>query len=332
MQQGMLSSLLLSIFLALVTPNAVATEMPPERVELWLQSDHMHNKVSELLQHVVEDDLDSLNFSLQRLAFPQQEVARYLLLQKLEQQEMILTPKMAIFVEQQKSMVPTYQILEQGDGYEFSIPAFNFPAIASRLLKRWQQDQSILDFVMQAERQELDLHHWLSEGSDYQRQTREKLLIRELDSLSLEAVNALTRQLTDEVVVSWLPSSEVMVRLAQVSEDPKTYKLVWLMKADHHSQNELSRLAQVGDAFSQQQIMQASNNPNLRQLALQELTRIKPMSEEVKTFLVARMRDSDEASFVADQLAQQGYSAWLSELILSDKKVKRNAIISALSQ
>jgi len=224
---GETDALLLSISLALGMTNAVATEMPPEKVELWLQSDHMHDKVAELLLHVVEDDLDSLNFSLQRLAFPQQEVARYLLLQKLEQQEFILTPKMAIFVEQQKVMVPTYQVLERGDGYEFSIPAFNFPAIASRLLKRWQQDQSTLDFVMQAERKELELRHWLTEGS--------------------------------EVVVSWLPSSEVMVRLAQVSEDPQVYKLVWLMKVDHHSQNELSRLAKVGDTFAQQQIMQVSD-------------------------------------------------------------------------
>ncbi|WP_418113638.1 hypothetical protein RJD40_14585 [Vibrio scophthalmi] len=332
MQQGMLSSLLLSILLALGMTNAVATEMPPEKVELWLQSDHMHDKVAELLLHVVEDDLDSLNFSLQRLAFPQQEVARYLLLQKLEQQEFILTPKMAIFVEQQKVMVPTYQVLERGDGYEFSIPAFNFPAIASRLLKRWKQDQSTLDFVMQAERKELELRHWLTEGSDYQRQTREKLFVRELDSLSLEAVDSLVQQLTQEVVVSWLPSSEVMVRLAQVSEDPQVYKLVWLMKVDHHSQNELSRLAKVGDTFAQQQIMQAANNPNLRQQALTELTRIKPMSQEVKAFLVTRMSNSDEVSFVAGQLAQQGYSTWLSELVSNDKKVKRGAILKVLSQ
>lgn len=332
MQQGMLSSLLLSLFLALGSPNAVATEMPPERVELWLQSDHMHHKVAELLLHVVEDDLDALNFSLQRLAFPQQEVARYLLLQKLEQQNMILTPRMAIFVEQQKAMIPTYQVLERGDGYEFSIPAFNFPAIASRLLKRWQQDQSTLDFVMQAERKELELRHWLTEGSDYQQQTREKLFIRELDSLSLEAVEFLTQQLTQEVVVSWLPSSEVMVRLAQVSEDVAIYKLVWLMKADHYTQNELSRLAQVGDTFAQQQIMQAASNPSLREQALTALTSMNPISHEVKAFLIARMNNSEEVSLVADLLARQGHSAWLAELVSSDTHIKRSAILSVLGQ
>ncbi|WP_194438569.1 hypothetical protein [Vibrio fluminensis] len=332
MQQGMLSSLLLSLFLALGVPQAMATQMTPERVELWRQSDHMQAKVAEFLQYVMEDDVDTLNFSLERLAFPQQEVARYLLLQKLEQQEIILTAKMALFVEKQKAMIPTYQVLERGDGYEFTIPAFNYPAIASRLLKRWRQDQSTLDFVMQAERQELDLHQWLIAGSDYQTQTREKLLMRELDSLSPEALNALTSQLTDKAVIEWLPPAEVMVRLAQVSEDPAVYKLVWLMKANHHSENELIRLGSVADEFSIQQIMQAASNPSLDELAIKQLVGIKPMSSDVEEFLIARMGSNDDAPFVARQLAEQGYSNWLAELASSDKRVKSRHLLNVISQ
>ncbi|MGF1911211.1 hypothetical protein L4C38_17415 [Vibrio kasasachensis] len=332
MQQGMLSSLLLSLFLALGIPHAMATQMSPERVELWRQSDHMQSKVAELLQYAMEDNIDTLNFSLERLAFPQQEVARYQLLQKLEQQNVILTPKMALFVEQQKAMVPTYQVLERGDGYEFTIPAFNYPAIASRLLKRWKQDQSTLAFVLQAERHELELRTWLTEGSDYQTQTREKLLIRELDSLSLEAVKAITDQFTEEAVVSWLPSAEVMVRLAQVSEDPSVYKLVWLMKANHHSENELLRLGGVADAFAVQQIMQAASNPSLNELAITQLVKIKPMTSSVKNFLIARMGSDDQAPFVVRQLAEQGYSTWLAELASSDARVKRRHIINVISQ
>ncbi|MBA5764113.1 hypothetical protein H2O73_17265 [Vibrio sp. 404] len=332
MQQGMLSSLLLSLFLALGMPHAMATQMSPERVELWRQSDHMQSKVAELLQYAIEDNIDTLNFSLERLAFPQQEVARYQLLQKLEQQQIILTPKMALFVEQQKSMVPTYQVLERGDGYEFTTPAFNYPAIASRLLKRWLQDQSTLDFVLQAERKELELRSWLTEGSDYQTQTREKLLIRELDSLSHEAVIAITDQLTKESVVGWLPSAEVMVRLAQVSEEAQVYKLVWLMKANHHSENELIRLASVADSFAVEQLMQAVSNPSLHELAIKQLVSIKPMTTKVEAFLIARMGSDDDAPFVASQLAEHGYSTWLTELANSDHRVKSRHILNALSQ
>ncbi len=331
MQQGMLSSVLLSVALLSGVPQVAATEMQPKEVEQWLQEPQVHNKVAELLQYVVEDNIDSLNFSLQRLSLPAQEVARYLLLKKIEQQNLILTPKMAIFVETQKSMIPTYKIIEHGEGYEFSVPAFNYPSIANRLLKQWQQDQSTLAFVLEAERGDLDLEEWLS-GSDYQVQTREALLIRELDSLSLTAISRLTKQLTEKAVTSWLPSSQVMVRLAQVSEDPEVYKLLWLMKADFNSQLELSRLAKVADEFANTQIMMAASNPSLKEQAISELAKMRPMSEEVKEFLISRMALSDDATYVAGELARQGYASWLEELATTNKRVNSSAILSVLGQ
>ena len=248
MQQGMLSSLLLSLSLITLPATLSAKEMQETVVEQWLQDTHIQTKVSELLDYAVRDEVDSLKFALDRLAFPQQEVVRFLLLEKLEQQEIILTPRMAIFVESQISITPTYQVLERGDGYEFSVPAFNFPAIASRLIKRWKQDQSTLEFVLAAERQELDLKDWLT-GTSQQVQTREALLIRELDSLSPNALEALTKQLTHANVTSWLPSTAVVVRLAQVSQDEAMYDLLWRMRADYNSQTELERLAEVSDEF-----------------------------------------------------------------------------------
>ncbi|EGA71955.1 hypothetical protein VISI1226_20744 [Vibrio sinaloensis DSM 21326] len=330
MQQGMLSSVLLSALL-MGAPAVSATEMAPARVEMLLEDEQIHQKVAQLLQYAIEDNIDSLTFALERLSLPQQEVARYLLLSKIEQQHIILTPKMALFIEQQKAMVPTYQVLERGEGYEFSVPAFNYPAIASRLLKQWHQDQSTLSFVLQAERGELDLKAWLS-GNDYQVQARESLLIRELDSLSPEAVHGLSKQLTEEAIVSWLPSSQVMVRLAQVSEDAEVYKLVWLMRADFNSQQELHRLAQVGDDFSIQQIMSASQNPSLKQDAFKALTRIRPMSDQTKAFLIERMALKDDAPIVAQELARQGYTSWLEELASHNQKVRSRAILNALSQ
>lgn len=330
MQQGMLSSLLLSASLLVAHPVS-ATPMEPERAQALLADEHIELKVAELLQYAIEDNIDTLKFALDRLSLPQQEVARYLLLKKFEDQELALTSKMALFVEQQKRRVPTYQVLEVGDGYEFSTPAFNYPAIASRLLKQWKQGQSALEFVLAAERQELNLKQWLS-GSDYQVQMRESLFIRELDTLSQQAVLALAAQLTEQTVTSWLPSSAVMVRLAQVSEDPGVYKLIWLTKADFNSQQELARLADVGDEFALQQIMRASTNPALKTSAIEALTRIKPMSPEVKEFLIAKMAIREEASMVASALANQGYRSWLEELAKTNQTVRSHAILSVLTQ
>ncbi|HCE1505189.1 TPA: hypothetical protein NGR36_004451 [Vibrio parahaemolyticus] len=329
MQQGMLSSLLLSLSL-LTLPLAVsAKEMQESVVEQWLQDTQIQTKVSELLEYVVRDEVDLLKFSLDRLAFPQQEVVRFRLLEKLEQQNVILTPRMALFVESQVRLTPTYQMLERGDGYEFSVPAFNYPAIASRLIKRWKQDQSTLDFVLQAERKELNLQQWLT-GTSQQIQTRESLLIRELDSLSPSALKALTTQLTQANVTSWLPSTAVVVRMAQVSQDKAMYDLLWRMRADYNSQQELKRLADTGDAFSLQQLMNATINPSLKPLAIRLLTKSNPLSPEVKQFLIAKMALSEEATLVARQLAQQGHQTWLEELISSNRQVKARQIEQVL--
>jgi hypothetical protein len=329
MQQGMLSSLLLSLSLITVPVTLSAMEMQESEVEQWLQDTHIQAKVSELLGYAFRDEVNTLKFSLDRLAYPQQEVVRYLLLQKVEQQNLILTPRMAIFVESQINITPSYQVLEHGDGYEFSVPAFNFQAIASRLIKRWKQDQSTLEFVLDAERHDLVLKDWLT-GTSQQIQIREDLLIKELDSLSIDAISALTAQLTQADVTSWLPRSAVIVRLAQVSQEQAMYDLLWRIRADYNSRTELDRLASVGDAFSLQQLMNATVNPTLKPYAISLLARSHPLQPKVKQFLIARMELSEDATLVARELAKQGHQSWLEELVSSNQQVKAHQINSVL--
>ncbi|KGK16952.1 hypothetical protein [Vibrio navarrensis] len=329
MQQGMLSSLLLTTSLLFGPVLVSAQEMQTETAQQWLQDQQVHSKVAELLEYVARDQTNELKFALERLALPQQEVVRFLLLDKLEKQDVILTPRMAIFVESQIKMIPSYQVVEKGDGYEFTVPAFNYPAVANRLLKRWKQDQTTLDFILAAERGELQLQNWLA-GPQSLVQMREALLIRELDSLSPEALDGLVKQLTATPLTTWLPPSPVVVRLAQVSEEAEMYNLLWRMKADHVSQNELERLASVGDDFSWRQIMSSTQNPSLKAQAITLLTKANPLTAEVKQFLITRMALPDDAPLVARELAKQGHSSWLEEVIAGNNRVKRGLILQAL--
>lgn len=331
MQQGMLSSLLLSLFLFCAWPSAASIEITSDTVQKWLQEEQIRHKSAELLQYAVHDEFDSLRFSLQRLALLPQEAARFLLLQKIEQLDLALTPNMVIFIEEQQALAPTYQVVEKEQGYEFSTPAFDSSAIASCLLKRWRQEQTILDFLVKAERQELVLKTWLS-GTQYQVKIRETLLIRELDTLSPSALAALIEQLTSEPVTGWLPSTQVMVRLAQVSEDPKIYKLLWLMRVDFSIQQELTRLASVSDEFAIKQIMAASENPSLKVQAIKALVRISPMRSDIRDFLIAKMSINEEVNLVATALVEQGHSRWLKDLLVSNSQVKSRGILQALSQ
>ncbi|WP_047048187.1 hypothetical protein [Vibrio mexicanus] len=329
MQQGMLLSVLLSF---MVFMNAAfAQEIPSERVDAWLADEQLNQKAIELLEYTRDDQIDSLSFALERLALPQQEAVKLLLLREIEQRQIILSSKMAMFVEQQTQVVPTYKVVEQGDGYELTLPAFDYPAVANRILRRWHQDQQTLEVILKAEQKALVLQDWLI-GSEYLVRSKEKILIQELDSLSPEALDFITAQLTQSSVTSWLPSTQVMIRLAQVSQDEEVYKLLWRMRADFYSQAELKRLAKLGSDFSTQQLMLASSNPSLKHLALTELTQVAPMTDSVKAFLVTRMALEDEAPLIARELVRQGHSGWLRDLVSTNRDVKVNLIQQALAQ
>ncbi|MEJ3630221.1 hypothetical protein [Vibrio vulnificus] len=329
MQHGLLSSLLLSLSLFWMPQIALAKDVPADTVQQWLQDQQVESKVSELLDYALRDKTNELKFSLERLALPQQEVVRYVLLDKLEKNQVILTPRMALFVESQIKRTPAYQVVEKGEGYEFTVPAFNYPAIASRLIKRWKQDQSTLEFILLAEQGKLDLQTWLS-GSTNQIQLRESLLLKELDSLSPEALERLVSQLVDKPITTWLPSSSVVVRFAQVSERSDVYHLLWRMKADHNSQAELTRLASMGDEQALQQVMAAALNPSLKEQAIQVLASKHPLSQDVKQFLITRMALPDDAALVAKELSKQGHERWLQEVLSGGYPVKRHLIAQAL--
>ncbi|QXC57345.1 hypothetical protein KSS82_19335 [Vibrio mimicus] len=328
MQQGWLYIVLL--FLLSWQNFALANDINASERQRWLEDEQTQQKVEDLYILVLQNEVDRLQFSLQRISYPAQEVTRFLLLQKIEQNKVILTEELAVFIAVQKSQTPNYLIAERGDGYEFSVPAFDYAAIAHRLLKQAQQQQDILMFVLQAENGELILRQWLS-GSAAQVESRQRLLLTELDRLSPQAIKQLAAQITTEQVTSWLPVTTVMVQLARYSQNPDLYQRLWLMKANDELRQEIARLGEQADIFAQRQLMLAVANPSLKQEALQALVGIRPMSIEVEQFLIEKLGQSDNASQVASVLAQFGYQGWLRELVSSNQAVKRKAIWAELN-
>ena len=328
MQQGLLCSLLL-LSLALYSGIAGAVEMSVAEQQEVLHDRTLEHKVEQLYDYAIKDDIDALKFAFQRLALPQQEAARYLLFKRLDKNNISLSAPLYGFVQRQNGLLPVYQITVKGDGYEFSSPAFNYTAVGSRLMKRWKQDQKVVDFVLKAELHELKLKAWLS-GPD--KLTHEKLLIKELDHLSIPAIQSLVDQLITVKVTSWLPSSAVMVRIAQVSHSPEVYKLLWLMRADGDIEGELDRLSKRNDHFAIKQMMLAAQNPRLKDEAIKDLARLNPMNDDVKAFLVNRLSDDDEVFKGAKTLVEQGHRSWLQELLSSNRQVKASVISQVLEQ
>lgn len=329
MQQGLLVSLLLSS--TLMIGSAFATELPPKRVSALLQDEQLNQKVGDLYHSAITNDVDTLTFSLNRLSLPQQEAARFLVIQHLEENNVALTPTLAKWLQQQLDRRPTYQVSEQGDGYVITKVAFNYPAVAQRLLHRWEKDQQVLDFILSSERQELQLSDWLS-GSAHELKIKQEILLNEIGSLSPEALQVLVNQVSQHTVSAWLPPTEVMVELAKISEDLQVYKVLWQMRADQYSLSELQRLANLApEPFATEQVIAATQNPSLKVKALGYLAQLHPLPNNVREFLLVKLNHVDDGSIVATQLARSGHAGWLQQLLGGRDTVRQNNVKAGLS-
>lgn len=312
MRQGRFAFILLCVVL-LTSKLASATSISREESQQWLKNPQVSIVVDQLYDNAVKNDTDQLALRLESLSMPNQEIARYLLLKKLEASQFVLSPEMAAFVLSQTKHSPAYTIEESGSGYQTMIPAFNSSVVATRLMQARSKTQSNLDFILSVEERNLELHQWLK-GSDSQIKQRESLLISAMDSLSPQAVSYLVNQIAGDKVIQWLPTSAVMVKLAQVSKDPRIYHLLWRMKGSTELENEVNRLASIGDVFSTQQLINASGNPALKSIAMIELIKIKPMPIGLEQFFVSRLNKDEDREGLRALLIKNGYESWLQQL------------------
>ncbi len=331
MRQGWLWLILIFCSLQMVTSVGQAQEMSLEQRDNWLAQPDLSEKVDELLALARNNDIGKLDFSIQGLAFPQQEVIRYLLLQRLEQSHLTLSDQLAAFVAKQRLLAPLYHIVAKGDGFEFYSPAFDYPAVANRLMKSGREKQSVSEFIQNVRERKLDLKLWLT-GEPDQAERHQVLLLQELPQLTAEEVQYLAGQIRQKGVVSWLPSNRIMVALAKVSQDPALYKLLWLKRADLDSEREVTRLAQLHDPFSVEQLILASHNPRLKRLVQSSMTRIFPMPDRVRQFLIEQMSHKDDVNFVARKLIEQGYRSWLEELAAKNDQVQSTLLKQELAK
>ena len=325
MRHGRLWLILIFCLQSLILPLVQAEEMSAIQRDHWLVRPDLSEKVDELMVLVKQNDIETLDFSIQSLAFPQQEVIRFLLLQRLQSVSTPFSIETENFVASHRLLAPKYHLVEKGNGFEFLFPAFDYPAVASRLMNEWQRDHDTKEFVANVELRLLDFKQWLTGEPDVV-EKRQALLLGSLDQLEKSDIEYLVNQITGPDVVSWLPSNQVMVELAKASHNQALYKLLWLMRSDLYSENEVLRLGNQNTEFALEQLILASQNPRLKQKALTAITRSFPMRDFVRDYLMAQLNQDEDVNFVARQLIHNGYQTWLKELVAAKANIKREQV------
>ncbi|PMG82131.1 hypothetical protein BCU83_08070 [Vibrio breoganii] len=289
-----------------------AIELSVEDKQQMLSDAQSQESAQRIVSLALSEQSDQANFNLLRIKQPQQEVVRFLAIKSISESAPQYTSDLAVFVDTQRKVAPSLKIVEQGDGFRFVSPAFSYQIMAQRLIDDWKLDDQIIELYVGVENEQLDLRAWLTEHPDLTSQ-REKLLINNIDTISDEGLAYLVEQITDNSVLSWLPSSDLMVAMATRSNNPELYDIVWKMKADSALSRELERLGQDGSDFSIQQMIVASQNPSLSERSLQLLAKYAPTSQPAEDFLVSRMSNQGDAQVITESIQGYGYNSWFNQ-------------------
>ncbi|MHA2939757.1 hypothetical protein ACXJY6_15875 [Vibrio sp. RC27] len=331
MRHGWLWLILVCCLRLPVLSLAHAEEMSIVERDSWLARPELSEKVDELMELVTQNQIEALDFSIQSLANPQQEVIRFLLLQRFQDASIQLSIDVENLVATLRLLAPKYHVIEKGDGFEFLSPAFDYPSLAHRLVKEWQFESNSKAFVSSVQLRQLDLELWLT-GELEVVEKHQDLLLRSMDQLEPLDIDYLVSQITTPDVVSWLPSNQIMAGLAQASNASSLYKLFWLMRADLYSEQEVARLGEQNTVFALEQLILASRNPRLKQQAQSALAKAFPMQDFVRRYFLIQLNQEGDANFVAGQLIANGYRAWLQELVDVGSKIKYKQVKAELDR
>ncbi|GAD81400.1 hypothetical protein [Vibrio ezurae] len=294
---------------------AQAVELTQQQKQEMLSDVQSHTDAKRIATLALSDQSDKANFDLLRIKQPQQEVVRFLAIQAIAKSHPRYTSDLAVFVDSQRKLPSSLTLVEQGDGFRFSSPAFAYQQLAQRLMDDWDLNEQEMDFYIAVESGQLNLRAWLAENPEL-RVSRERLLIENVMKLSDEGMHFLANQVTTPNVVSWLPSADVMVAIAAASQNSDLYNILWKMKTNSAVRRELERLGVDGSEFSIQQLIVASSNPSLNKRSLQLLAKYAPTSQPAETFLVSKMTNRHDAEVISSSIQEYGYSSWFNQWVI----------------
>ncbi|MEZ8141162.1 hypothetical protein A1OQ_03480 [Enterovibrio norvegicus FF-162] len=241
-----------------------------------------------------------------------------------------MTPEIEKFLVTISHQQPKYLVKSQGNGYWVTMPAFNYAGEARWVLNRWEikllgdEANRLLNY------DQLSLAKWLSFSSnDYT--LRREALVSLISNLSPQALNKLELLYLGDKNMDWSPDNTVLAALATQTRSNALYSLLWLRRTDSASLEVLRKMDTP--PVSQQHIDQmiaATVNPVLAEMAIRQLAGLHPLPDDVKTFLLKQIGDRQRGKSIATLLAEQGHRVWLEQLLQQVSGVTRRNIENGL--
>lgn len=288
-----------------------AADSPPQLQAPLVADEDLQGHLDYLDQRLVLGQFAAVDSLLETLTVGQREYLLYQLLTGLKRLA-TASPELHAWVRDQAAKAPQWLVEGEVDGFLVQLPAYDFPAEARLVLSRWQQLAWQDNYRQLLAQDGFDFKQlYYSRNPELARQ--QQALLAALDSQPTPILRRESRRLA--VLNLFLPDNQLLLHLIERTGEPALYQKLWRQPVDNdslaalHTINRFYRGKEASDM-----LISASRHDHLMIPALHQLSRLSPLPDTARQYLLAELGKQQYSGLVAGLLLQLDEPRLLAQL------------------
>lgn len=289
----------------------VQADSPPQPRAPLVADEGLQGHLDYLDQRLVLGQFAAMDSLLETLALGQREYLLYQLLSRLKSAD-APTPELLAWVRSQAAKAPQWLVEGEVDGFLIQLPAYDFAAEARLVLSHWQQlawQDNYRQLLAQDGFEFKQIYY--SRNPELARQ--QQALLAVLDAQPATVLRREAHKLAPLNI--FLPDNRLLLHLIERTGEPALYRKLWRQPVDHDSLAALRTIPRFHDGQEASDLLiAASHNGRLMVPALQQLSRLSPLPDGARQYLLAELGKQQYSGLVAGLLLQLDEPRLLAQL------------------
>lgn len=280
--------------------------------------DYQRARPSEHLPYLTarlqQGQLAALDTFLDSLPSAQSEPLRWWLLQGLSGSERPAAPTRT-WVAAQSKRVPSTLTSQTQDGFLVSLPRYDYPALARRLLQSWQQLdwQGQYGYELAAGKLNLrSIYRWNNPNLERQQSALLAALAQAPNPVRLQLAQAVAR------TPLYLPDNRLIYTLLDYTGSSELFFTLWRRPVDDDSLRALALVSRFHEGNAAGELLlSAAAEPGLNSAAMLALGALHPLPDPVRSYLHRELGIGPDGVALAKLLKPRAESLQL--ILLADR-------------
>ncbi|WP_349920515.1 hypothetical protein [Aeromonas veronii] len=289
----------------------VQADSPPQRNAPLVADEGLQGHLDYLHSRLALEQFAAMDSLLETLALGQREYLQYQVLAGLKTVSHP-SPALHAWVRAQAAKAPQWLVEGEVDGFLVQLPAYDFAAEARLVLNRWQQLAWQDNYRQQLARDSFDFKQlYYSRNPELAQQ--QQALLTVLDSQPTAVQRREAQRLAAQPL--FLPDNQLLLHLIERTGNPDLYQKLWRQPVDNDSLAALSSIPRFYHGQTASDLLiAASRNERLMIPALHQLSRLSPLPDEARQYLLAELGKQQYSGLVAGVLLQLDEPRLLAQL------------------